>query len=136
MWKIQQNSSNELHLWLSLQFFNSSTLQCERMKPNNIVSSSPCNLAVLPTCTKAGRFPLMENCSCFYICDQFGNGQLTAKIFQCPGTSVYSPISEKCTYENTNIIPTMVYPSNLSILDAFPSCVMPGRFRYPNIKSR
>lgn len=59
-----------------------------------------------------GRYPIEENCSCFYICDKTGR-QMNAKVFKCPGTSVYSPVNKKCCY-SPRIAPTQV-SSTLSL---------------------
>lgn len=64
----------------------------------------------MPKCTTAGRFPVAENCSCFYTCDQV-DGKLTTKLHKCPGTSLYSPATKKCSYR-CNVTPTEVSSSN------------------------
>lgn len=44
-----------------------------------------------------GRYALDTNCSCFYMCDKYGE-EFVPKLYQCPGPSLYSPTLNRCSY--------------------------------------
>lgn len=50
---------------------------------------------------RIGRFALDTNCSCFYTCDTIGE-ELIPKLHQCPGSSLYSPTLNRCSYSCRN----------------------------------
>lgn len=74
---------------------------------------------------RIGRFALDTNCSCFYTCDTIGK-QFIPKLYQCPGSSLYSPTLNRCSYSCKNpptevtlflfIIKSIRYPNNFLII--------------------
>lgn len=65
-------------------------------------------------CQLKGRFAIAGNCSCFYTCDEIGQ-QLTLNIYQCPGRTFYSPISNGCSLLR-KFTPTQVFQWHATIV--------------------
>lgn len=99
------------NLKYSFQIFNSYSKKCNKPTDDQQTSETvhlneyvkKCNL---PNCTDKGRFAIPSNCSIFYICDKKDRNYLQ-KVFKCPGSMVYNPITKKCSY-TSKMAPTAV----------------------------
>lgn len=61
---------------------------------------------------KTGRFALEQNSSCFHTCDAIDD-EFIPKLYQCPGTSLYSPATGRCSY-SCKTPPTQVIYFNIA----------------------
>ncbi|KAL5290168.1 hypothetical protein ACFFRR_009868, partial [Megaselia abdita] len=83
-------------------------------------------------CTKEGKFPVRTNCSLYYICDKNGK-EFRTKVFRCPGASVYSPDTRRCSSTGTCSPSTVIYDDSINCPEvyelSFPGCSDQGIYR-------